>query len=372
MKQVLLLFFLSAFVTLSFAQTVTGSFELEGFLRDYRLYLPESYDGNTSFPLVFNLHGYTSDAAQQQLYSQMDAVADEGQFLVCYPNGIDNQWNSGFGGAANDVAFIDALIDTLLLSYNINPDRIYSCGMSNGGYMSYKLACELNDRIAAVASVTGSMTPEEAMACMPGRPVPTLQIHGTLDAVVPYIGSVFSYSMDALIDFWLANNGCADEAVTYEVPNLNVVDGSTALRYTWSDCAPYSEVVFYKVEGGAHTWPGAAIPFAGTNYDFNASAVIWDFFNKYKLEGIVDATTTAKPEAKMISVRPNPFLEEICLQEVSGLVQLRLWDIYGRLMATTRQDGRDCWAVGQLQLPTGCYFLEVESSEFTTIQTLVH
>ena len=365
MKQTVLFFFILLCYLPLQAQTVTGSFDFDGIERDYRLYIPEGYDGTTEMPLVFNLHGYTSFASQQELYSQMGPVADDGYFLVCYPNGVDFQWNTGFGSDVDDVGFINALIDTLIANYPVNEKRIYSTGMSNGGYMSYKLACELNDRIAAVASVTGSMTPEEAMACEPGRPVPVLQIHGTLDAVVPYDGSNFSISMDELIDFWLANNGCTNNAEVFEVPDINVVDGCTATRYTYSECEPFSEVVFYQIINGAHTWPGGAIPIPGTNYDFNASEVIWEFFNKYELEGIVSNTTNREVTAPAIQAYPNPITNEICFSELNDAASLALYDTFGRLIASRAHDLSNCWDISNLELLSGMYFLTLQTDQWT-------
>ena len=136
-------------------ETIAIDLEFDGEDRDYRLRIPANFDGETALPLVFNLHGFTSNATQQELYSRMNVVADTAGFFICYANGIGAAWNVGwdFGSSADDVGFINFLIDQISAEYPILSDQIYSCGMSNGGFMSYRLACELNQRIAAVASV---------------------------------------------------------------------------------------------------------------------------------------------------------------------------------------------------------------------------
>ncbi|RMF00022.1 MAG: hypothetical protein D6772_06880, partial [Bacteroidetes bacterium] len=141
-------------------ERIIGRITHDGLEREYRLYVPAAYDGQSPWPLVFNFHGFTSNAAQQEIYSNMNTVADTAHFLVCYPEGIGNAWNVGwsFGSTADDVGFVDALIDSLSLAYELDAGRIYACGMSNGGFMSYRLACERSNRFAAIASVTGSMT----------------------------------------------------------------------------------------------------------------------------------------------------------------------------------------------------------------------
>jgi polyhydroxybutyrate depolymerase len=132
-----------------FGQNIVDSFLVDGVYRNYILHIPTGYSSATQHPLVLNLHGYTSNASQEQLYTQMDVTADANNFLVVYPNGISNYWNS-FGAGANDVKFLDSLIERIKQSYNIDTKCIYSCGMSNGGFMSYTLACQLSHKIAAL------------------------------------------------------------------------------------------------------------------------------------------------------------------------------------------------------------------------------
>ena len=304
-KNLLILFPVIISFSVFCQQTVTGTMMHDGVERDYRLYVPSNYTLGTQVPLVFNLHGYTSNAVQQQGYSEMDAVAEANDFLVCYPNGVGAAWNVGwsFGSTEDDVGFISALIDELATVYSIDKSRVYSCGMSNGGFMSYRLACELNDRIAAVASVTGSLVP--GFVCEPGKPVPVLEIHGTADAVVSYNGTAgVSIGVEEVIEFWATNNNCEATPDTTDIENSSLLDLCTATRYDYDECDD-SKVSLIKINGGGHTWPGASIPFGVTNQDFNASETIWEFFSQFKLDGI-SANSGEVDLLNEIGIYPNP------------------------------------------------------------------
>lgn len=269
----------------AFSQSGTGAFSFEGLQRDYRFYVPTAYNPATPAPLVFNLHGYTSNGQQQEFYSNMNAVADTAGFIVCYPNGVSNSWNSGFTppyyGGVNDVGFLSVLIDSLSAQFNIDPARIYSCGMSNGGFMSLRLACDLESRIAAVGSVTGTMTSLQFANCNASRAVPVVQIHGDLDATVAYFGNALSQPVDSVLAYWRSVNGCTAAAVYDTLPDL-VQEGSTVTTQYYGGCNGGTEVLHYKVANGGHTWPGAfPIPAGITNQDIDASVELWRFFLRH-------------------------------------------------------------------------------------------
>ena len=172
MKKLFTLLICLPICTLS-QQTINASITHGGLQRDYILYVPTSYSAATSAPLVFNFHGYTSNANEQMWYGDFRPIADTAGFIIVHPNGtLDNSgtshWNVGWGGSTvDDIGFTESLIDNLSATYNIDNNRIYSTGMSNGGFMSYQLACELSDRIAAIASVTGSMSTNWFNSCSP-------------------------------------------------------------------------------------------------------------------------------------------------------------------------------------------------------------
>jgi polyhydroxybutyrate depolymerase len=175
-------------------QTINASITNGGIQRDYILYVPANYTGTSGVPLLFNFHGFTSNATQQMFYGDFRSIADTAGFIIVHPEGtLDNNgithFNVGWGASTvDDVAFSSALIDSISAQYNIDQDRVYSTGMSNGGFMSFKLACELSDRIAGIASVTGSILPLTLSNCNALHSTPIMQIHGTTDGTVPYNG----------------------------------------------------------------------------------------------------------------------------------------------------------------------------------------
>lgn len=348
----------SMVASISTAQNSTGSFDFGGQTRDYRLHVPPTYNGATPIPLVFNLHGYTSNAAQQEFYSGMNGVADTASFIVCYPNGIANSWNSGFTppyfGGVDDVGFISVLIDSLASQYNIDPARVYSCGMSNGGFMSYRLACELEDRIAAIASVTGTMTSLQFDNCTPSRPIASLQIHGTLDQTVSYQGNALSLSVDSLLQYWVQANGCTQPVVLDTLPDL-VQEGSTITTQKWTNCAGGTEVYHYKVANGGHTWPGAfSIPSGITNQDIKASGEIWNFFNRFSHPAPVLVGNQTEPLKDIFPVvGPNPMVDRMVLQDLKVETYIEVIDKEGRTifkevsMPTERIEiNTESWAAG--------------------------
>ncbi len=317
------------------------SFEFNGEERTYRLHIPPQYEeGGESLPLVFNLHGAGSNALEQALYTSFNVVSNTEGFFVCHPNGTPqatggNVWNVNFPGSmseVDDVGFILALIDLFKEEYNINLSRTYSTGMSNGGFLSYKLACEHPDKIAAIASVTGSMVPSELSVCNPGKAVPVMQIHGTNDLIVLYNGSLFSSGIEELVSWWVNNNGCDTEANYTEVEDTDPDDGSTAELFEYVSCDDDVTVEFYKIADGGHTWPGApnvSPELLGiTNNDFNASQVIWEFFNKYQLPETSQVDDLFGLNA--IQVFPNPTENRLQFTtESSDVIQYKLMDSSG-------------------------------------------
>jgi len=318
--------------------TVLGTIQSDGLTRDYRLYVPAVYNGSVAVPLVLNLHGYGSNNLEQEFYGSFHAIADTANFLVVMPNGtIDGQgkrfWNTFLGGATvDDVGFLSRLIDTLSATYNIDPNRIYSTGMSNGGFMSYQLACALNDRIAAIASVTGSMIQSKLNACNPERPVPVMEIHGTADAIVPYNGSAINtfVAIPTLVQAWVGFNSCSLVPTFTDVPNSNTTDGCTAEHYLYSGGDNGSTVEHYKIIGGGHTWPGALFNVGVTNQDFNASKEIWRFFRQYRLDELTAAHEVADTHTSGWSLAPNPAKDYVVLQS-SGQAGAKRVAVYNAL-----------------------------------------
>lgn len=274
--------------------------EAGGLTRSYRVYIPASYDGTQPVPLVLSLHGFASNPAQQEAFSNWDSVADAENFIVAYPAGTGTplRWNSGLfseqmgertGNPVDDVQFLADLIDHLAATYCIDPTRVYINGLSNGGGMSYRFACTMADRIAAMGGVAGAYN-QIPGGCEPSQPVPVILFHGTADPIVPYEGGASDDpgvtdfpSVPEFAAAWAERNGCA--ATPETMPDLPA--SVEATRYT--GCANDVEVAFYTLIGGGHTWAGSGVPIprliAGeTNTDIEASAVMWEFFQRYTRE----------------------------------------------------------------------------------------
>jgi polyhydroxybutyrate depolymerase len=360
-------FFIAA--SSSFAIDVRDSFIVDAVYRNYIVHLPASYNASNQYPLVLNLHGYTSTADQQMLYSQMNATSDANNFIVVYPNGIANYWNA-FGSGADDVKFLDTLIERLSRTYSVDRTGIYSCGMSNGGFMSYTLACQLSHKIAAIASVTGVMSNWNQANCSISRKVPVMQIHGTADPTVNYNGGSGSLSVEATVLFWCDTNGCSLVSDTISVPNTNVGDNCTAELIRYRSCAQGSEVYFYKITDGGHTWPSGAIniPNNNTNRDFNASTEIWNFFKRHKLQ----TTTSIKAikEEKLLSVYPNPFSEKLNLNiENAGETTVKIFNSIGSIVFSGNVNQN--LEINTSNWAAGVYFATIKSSKGSYTQKLV-
>lgn len=351
MKNLFLLLLLG-FAVQSFAQ-IESSFEFEGIERTYILHTPPNYNEQTLYPLVINMHGLGSNAAQQQFYSEFNKVADTAEIIVAYPNGVNNQWNVYSDNGVNDVGFISALIDTISANFTVDSKRVYATGMSMGGFMSHRLACQLENKIAAIASVTGVLAYAQ---CSPSRPFPVLQIHGTADSTVPY--SLVPFTMS----FWIGQNNCLD-TTTIELPDIDTTDNSTVTKSIYSPCNENVEVILYTVNGGGHTWPGAPIDIGGTNYDIEASVEIWNFFRQYSLPETVGQEEKYFSQGKLL-IYPQPVYHAAVIKiptEVDQNWNLRIMDFSGRVIRNENAGYGKQVSFVRKSLKRGVYILELTS-----------
>ena len=370
MKKYLLIFYctLSFFIEAQSGVTYLDSIISNGIKRKFRLYVPLSYNAGTAAPLVFNLHGYGSNAVQQQGYANFMPIADTAKFLVVSPDGTGSStsqyWNAGFGAGPNDVLFLSDLIDSIKLTYNIDNNSIYSCGMSNGGIMSYYLACNLPNRIAAIASVTGSML-NAWYTCAPSRPFPVMEIHGTLDGTVPYNGDGTFAPIDSVVKKWRAHNNCGVTPITYSVPNINTFDNSTAVNYKYTGGTNGSSVELYKVTGGSHSWPGATPIISNTNQDFKASIEIWRFFRQYKLNQFITGVglNTFNKNNIGVSIYPNPSSDKLIIESelLNELSVIQIINSFGEIIYSTEIKTEPITTIDIKFLINGIYFLNLKT-----------
>lgn len=346
----------------------TDSFMVDGVYRNYTVHLPTGYSAAAAHPLVLNLHGYTSDASQQELYTQMNTSADAHNYIVVYPNGISSYWNSwgppGGSFGANDIKFLTELIDTLSGRYNVNPKRIYSCGMSNGGYMTYSLACAITDRLAAVASVAGTMSTYTYSTCHPSRHIPVMHIHGTSDNTVPYgTGATGSIGVEQTIAYWRDTNVCQHTTDTTNLPDVSTADGCIVQTIHYPYCAGGNDILLYKIANGGHTWPGGLVnipAFGNTDRDISATEEIWKFFDRYTLDGPVSGVEEV--HALSFAAYPDPATSIIHLSGVTDIAELNIYDITGqRMMQQTNAD-----LINVSALSSGIYTLHVRDTKGLT------
>jgi polyhydroxybutyrate depolymerase len=255
--------------------------------RTVEVHVPKGYDPATPSALILNFHGYTSNGMQQAGLTGMSTKADAANFVVIYPNGSGSP--TGFNGGAccgpaamnkvDDIAFTKAILDEAQSRLCIDAKRIFVAGFSNGGFMSHRIACELADRVAAVAPVSGVLG-IAAQSCTPARPIAVMDFHGTGDGTVPYQGNAQNNWPSAPDTFagWAARNRCSD-ATPAQTFNKGQVTCAT-----YSQCADAVEVTLCTIANGGHAWPGSPFPILpGTTQDISATDAMWTFFEKHPL-----------------------------------------------------------------------------------------
>jgi polyhydroxybutyrate depolymerase len=277
-----------------------------GLQRTYTVHIGSSYDKTKPTPLLVALHGGGGTGQGMNKVTDLNAIADRENFIVVYPDGFEKHWNDGRGVQryrtqkqnVDDVGFISALIDRLSSELNIDAERVYVTGISNGAMMSHRLGCELSQKIAAIAPVAGNIPVNMASIWAPSRPVSVLIINGTEDPLVPWAGGDVHLgpiklgqvlSVEDTVQFWVNNDKCASQPLVEQMADKDTSDSTRVRTETYGGCQNGVEVVLYAVEGGGHTWPGG-LPYSPesiigrTCRDFNASEVIWQFFKEHPME----------------------------------------------------------------------------------------
>ena len=264
----------------------TKTFSHDNVNRNYLVYIPNSYDSEIDYPLMFLFHGFGGIASQFMNTADMRDLAESKNFIVVYPQGLDlagtgSHWNCSNPSADNksdvdDIGFIENLIDQLLIDYPvIDNKRIYAAGYSNGGFMSYYLACNSN-KFAAIGSVAGTMLDDSYQNCNAQFPTAMINIHGTDDFDVPYVGNSYYPSIPDVVDWWKNFNNTTNEDL------LTNQDG-TIEQYIYYNDAGDRFVEHIKVIGGGHYWDDKL------NYEAkNTSGLIWDFVSNFDIDGVIN------------------------------------------------------------------------------------
>ena len=345
MKKVFLsLFAIFLFVNLFSQQQINKTLFFDGENRNYIVYIPASYNGSVNYPLLFSFHGGSDDGQAMIGLNDMRPIADTANFIAIYPSGSDGAWMHKVPTTYNDIYFVDAIIDTLNLEFNVDNDRIYACGYSEGGIFSYELACRLSNRIAAVASVSGSMMTDIYRnnpapngygfpVCSPSHPTAIMFIPGTVDMNPHSMYSGFSpYYMSAseISTYWSTQNNTDNVPIISQVPNINTSDGSTVQRRVWENGDNCVRVEELKVIGGDHDWPGSF-----GNMDISASAEIWNFVSKYDINGLINCASTNVISTSDLEIKifPNPTSNFITINSLDkGNLSYSIFSAIGKMV----------------------------------------
>ena len=312
------------FFSLSFLkaqQTESHNIVHDGLDREYHIYIPVSYDGATSVPLLFVFHGYGGNARDLMRWGDMRSVADTAGFILIVPQGYKDHrgsphWNVGswtIGSTVDDIGFIEKIINRTSDEFNLDLKRVYSYGHSNGGYFSFELACQLGNKIAAIGSIGGTMSTESYDSCEPSHNTSVITVHGTSDPIVYYTGGrpYNSKSQVETLRYWVDFNNTNISPEIIEVPDSDKNDGSQVELYKYDGGTNGTSVHHFKVINGGHSWPGRY-----GNMDIIATSEIWKFVSKFNIEGLISNESTYLEEEiksgnsygiKLEQNYPNPF-----------------------------------------------------------------
>lgn len=269
-----------------------------GIERDFRLHVPPGYDG-AQVPLVLDIHGFTSNADQQRAISGWIAVADREGFLLAHPNGVNNAWNAGLccGNAGiDDVGFAVAVVDAIAAEAAVDRQRVYATGLSNGGAMSQRLACDAADVFAAVAPMAFPVPARPLAGCRPSRPIATLTVMGITDVLVAYDGGAFPSAAETF-DYWHDVAACRGSK-----PDVVETKGQSRCE-TYTRCADDVQVCLCSVV--AREFPGQR--FSGhvlyLNPDLMLAEVAWAFLSRFRLPPATPTVAGELRGTQTVSVR---------------------------------------------------------------------
>lgn len=258
------------------------SLEHNGIEREYILYVPESYNSSNPTPMFLNFHGFGGSASDFMAQTNMTGLAEDNSFILVYPQGSCigdfSHWNAcppsiDNKSPADDFGFIETMINDISSEYNIDMERIYAAGYSNGGMMAFGLANHKSNLVAAVGSVSGAMLDCNGPT---SHPMPVITLHGTNDFVLPYNGNSEYASAESTIDYWVDFNNTNNTPIV----NSEYVNGVTIEHYLYNEGDNNVAVEHYKYIGGEHVW------FRRKYQNKNASELVWDFVSKYDINGL--------------------------------------------------------------------------------------
>ena len=275
-------------------EDLSDTLDVNGVERSFIAHFPTGYSPDRPAPLVVNLHGLSATNQMQVDYTEFNSSADISGYVSVYPQGqselvrgqVQPHWNANFGTQADDVTFISELIDLFIADFGIDRRRVFVTGFSNGGFMSYHLACTISEKIAAIAPVGGQMRVTGPQTCELSHNIPVLHFHSDNDQIVPITGiPQFTMSVTDTTAYFANRYGCEEEPIKTAIEDRNADDQSTATHWDYQGCQDGGAVEVYISHNGGHTWPDAleSEELGVTNRDINANKLILSFFDRYQL-----------------------------------------------------------------------------------------
>lgn len=369
-------------------QNILDSLEHQEYQRKYMVHLPPGYSEVKDIPIVIFLHGGNGNLLNAQGFTRLNQVSNSIDFVVVYPQGYHEPapnsfvWADGRSTGADkagidDVGFLDKLVKQLTQEYSIDSSRMYLCGFSNGSFMTQRMAFESETNFAAMGTLGGTLDSNLMVNSKPGEAIAMMYVFGTEDPFVPYEGGTVIGSttnpvtgIENAVEYWVKNNNCKSELDSMNLEDLNKEDNSTVTVFEYNDCDCDSDVIFYKIVGGGHTWPGVEIvsqePLLGeTNEDINAGEELWKFFRKHFA---CEATSADNREESNISIYPNPANEYVWISGISKIgLKYNIVDIFGNVMLEGITEN-DEFRIDLSGFSSGIYFVSLSNQHYQVIK----
>lgn len=341
--------------------------------REYILHVPSNYDNASPTPLVINMHGF-GDCADNYIETvgnlyEFNALANQENILVAYPQGAyrpekeDTYWEPGDNGTddiyENDTYFIEQLISDINNDFNVDSDKIFACGYSNGGMMAYSLACNRSNLFSAIGIMSGTMLDED---CTLDNPIPIITFHGIADEVLPYNGNLWYQSISEVVNFWLdLNNIPATSQVSTELNGGNVVKDEYS-GGTNNTCLALYTIYEEWDKPGDHVWFSEAIDGSSPNQ------IMWDFF----VENCSTISPTQEPLISdlAIKVQPNPFTNHITIDyKHTESQKFIIYDVLGNSLLSGNINANTNTIEANSLPPNNIYILKIGSQTWRLLKT---
>lgn len=340
MKRILSCLLLLFFATYSSAQLTNETIDVDGVQREFLLYLPTGFDASTeTLPLVIIYHGLGGNASQMTT-AGFNQIADTARIIVMYPEGLPNgfgqaAWNNGTGASssANDLGFTSKMMDLAVLQYNADNSRLYCTGFSMGSIMSYHLACNMNQRVAAIGCMAGTMATSDIANCVPTYSTPVIHLHGTADPTVPYDSNPLPTLslVPETIDFWKNAKSCGTTADSTQIANT-ASDGYTTDRFVYNGCNDDESLELWRTNGAGHDYL-----FQPVN-DLTYGIEVWLFLRKWSHSSPQAAGLEVNQEIE-VGIFPNPSNGLITIETSFDFSTVELFDLSGKKVKSVRNTG---------------------------------